>query len=313
MQAFAERLDAAREEAENRLDAADLVASRVGHLEEAHENLGKALEETKEAQKLLDEEQSTQHEQLKSEMQDAAAEVIERFKEANEAREQGDAALEAKVAEVQEIVEKSAAELREQGSADLEAKVAEVQEQAGADLEAKVAELREIVDRTEQSVAELKEQGSADLEAKVAEVREIVDQNAQAVADLSSKAEAYDERFEETEKALGAVDEKVVSAVVSGCEEVLTRAEADRAVRVAQDRAADTKVNEFLAQLKHQIDDVAGMRQLLDETIDRVEKEEQDTKARMEGLEKEQKTIQQRSEEIERAQGLLDKTQGDLV
>ena len=57
-------------------------------------------------------------------------------------------------------------------------------------------------------VAELKEQGSADLEAKVAEVREIVDQNAQAVADLSSKAEAYDERFEETEKALGAVDEE---------------------------------------------------------------------------------------------------------
>jgi chromosome segregation ATPase len=84
-------------------------------------------------------------------------------------------------------------------------------------------------------------------------------------------------------------------------------------VRVAQDRAADTKVNEFLAQLKHQIDDVAGMRQLLEETIDRVEKEEQETKARIEGLETGQQDIKQRSEEIEKVQGLLDKTQGDLL
>merc|ERR1719352_1474168 len=122
-------------------------------------------------------------------------------------------------------------------------------------------------------------------------------------------AEALDglaERVEASEAAISGVDEKVVSAVVSGCEEVLTRMEADRVVRVAQDRAADTKVNEFLAQFKHKIDDVDGMKELLDQTVERVEKEEQDTKARMEGLEQGQKGLAAATEKLEVVQGMRD-------
>ena len=89
--------------------------------------------------------------------------------------------------------------------------------------------------------------------------------------------------------------------------------EADRVVRVAQDRAADTQVNVMLKQLNLKLDDVDGMRQLLDETVERVEKEEQDTKSRMEGLEEQQKGLEKRSEKLEVVQGMRDAAEGELL